>query len=302
MSGSTDNLLGTEVIFRPGIVHGGEVEFECGTERGIVYFLEMILLVAPFCKLALRLTLHGVSSEELDQTIDSVKNINVPILRHFGVSEGVDFKILRRGAKPLGGGQVFFTCPVVGTLQPVTLTDVGRIKKIRGIAAATRVSPQVSNRMIEAARSQLNEFIPDVYIYSDVFKGQESGRSPGYSLFLQAESTTGALLSADAVGVAGEPVEEMAVRTARKLLGQVRRSGVVDQSHQWMLLTLMALCPEDLSKVVLGPLAEGIAALLEDIRLFFGVLFKIRREQPAKGLTTVSCIGAGFVNLNRRTQ
>jgi hypothetical protein len=41
---------------------------------------------------------------------------------------------------------------------------------------AVRVSPQFSNRMIEASRSILNRYIPDIYVYSDVYKGEESGK------------------------------------------------------------------------------------------------------------------------------
>ena len=31
--------------------------------------------------------------------------------------------------------------------------------------------------MIEAARSVLNRYIPDIYLYSDVYKGEDSGKS-----------------------------------------------------------------------------------------------------------------------------
>ena len=30
--------------------------------------------------------------------------------------------------------------------------------------------------MIEASRSILNRYIPDIYLYSDVYKGDESGK------------------------------------------------------------------------------------------------------------------------------
>ena len=30
--------------------------------------------------------------------------------------------------------------------------------------------------MIEAARSVLNRYIPDIYLYSDVYKGEDSGK------------------------------------------------------------------------------------------------------------------------------
>jgi RNA 3'-terminal phosphate cyclase-like protein len=156
--------------------------------------------------------------------------------------------------------------------------------------------------MIEAARSQLNTFIPDVYVYSDVFKGDDAGLSSGYSLFLQAESTSGAIFSADGVGSAGQPVEEMSIKVAHSLLRQIQKGGIVDQSHQWMLVMLMALCPADLSKVALGPLTPQCTMLLEDLKTFLGVSFKVVENFPNKGTTTVSCIGAGFSNLNRRTQ
>lgn len=298
------SYAGTELNFKPGSIYGGEVDFDCGVDRSIVYFLEALLVLAPFSKLAFRITLSGITADDVDQTIDGVKNANARILQYFGIRDGFDFQILRRGARPLGGGRVFFTCPVVSALVPVQQVDAGLIKKIRGVSSTTRVSPQISNRMIEAARSQLNTFIPDIYIYSDVFKGEDAGLSPGYSLFLQAESTTGFLLTADGVGVSQEPVEDMTLRVCTSLLRQIKRGGIVDQSHQWMVVLLMALCPDDLSKVVFGPLAEGLDVLLEDIKSFLGVSFKIHEDASGRGrkTMTLSCIGSGYVNLNRRTQ
>ena len=39
-----------------------------------------------------------------------------------------------------------------------------------------RVSPSMANRMVDAARSVLNKYLPDVYIYTDVVKGSDAGR------------------------------------------------------------------------------------------------------------------------------
>lgn len=41
---------------------------------------------------------------------------------------------------------------------------------------SVRVSPQLSNRLVSAARSVLNRYIPDVYIYTDVYRGEDSGK------------------------------------------------------------------------------------------------------------------------------
>ena len=85
-------------------------------------------------------------------------------------------QITKRGAPPNGGGEVFFRCPTIRQLKTLQLTQEGSIKRIRGIAYSTRVSPQMANRVVESARSLLTRYIPDVYIYTDVYKGVESGK------------------------------------------------------------------------------------------------------------------------------
>ena len=294
--------IGTEITFKPGTLFGGDIVFDCGLERSVVYFLQPLVVLAPFSKYAFRVTLNGITSDNLDGTVDGFKNSDLRILKFFEVSEGVDFKINKRGSHPDGGGEVFFTCPVIFQLRPINLTDTGLVKKIRGVAAVTRVNPQIANRLVEAARSQLNSFIPDIYIYTDVFQGSDAGKSPGYSIFLQAESTTGALISADATGMPGACAEDISVKAARSLLSQILNGGFVSQSHQWLVLILMALCPEDLSKVVFGPLYSQLPILLEDIGRFLGVTYKIIKSKSDSSLNEVSCVGSGLFNFNRRTQ
>lgn len=44
--------------------------------------------------------------------------------------------------------QVHVVVPVVKQLKPVHWLDVGLVKRIRGVAYSTRVSPQNANRMV----------------------------------------------------------------------------------------------------------------------------------------------------------
>ena len=60
-----------------------------------------------------------------------------------------------------------------------------------------RVSPQSSNRMVDGARSVLNDLLADVYIFTDHMTGPEAGQSPGYGLMLVAETTTGCFISSE---------------------------------------------------------------------------------------------------------
>lgn len=53
------------------------------------------------------------------------------------------------------------------------------VKRIRGTACSLRVSPAISNRLVESAKGVLLNFIPDIYIHTDASRGASSGKSPG---------------------------------------------------------------------------------------------------------------------------
>lgn len=179
----------------------------------------------------------------------------MPLLERFG-ARSLALKVLKRGAPPLGGGEVLFTAGVVRELRAQQIVDEGQIAKVRGIAYSTRVSPQISNRLMEASKTYLQRFTPHVQIHTDHYKGQESGKSPGFGLALIAESNTGARISAECVGAAGELPEDVGVRAAKMLLEEIYKGGVVDTSNQTLPLLYMVLCPEDVSKLRLGHLSD----------------------------------------------
>lgn len=49
---------------------------------------------------------------------------------------------------------------------------------------SVRVSPQMANRIVESARSVLNQFLPDIYIHTDHMKGVNSGKWVSLDLFI----------------------------------------------------------------------------------------------------------------------
>jgi len=80
-------------------------------------------------------------------------------------------------------------------------------------------------------------------------------RSPGFALSLVAESTTGALVSSETAANPGDTPEDIGKRTAQLLLSEIRKGGCVDSVSQWLVLLLMVLGPEDVSKVKIGKLS-----------------------------------------------
>jgi len=145
------NETGTIVKYKPGVIAGGAVHVDCGLERGIGYFVEGVLPMLPFAKKTVMATFKGVTDCNHDPSADYLRDIMLPSVMPFGLT-GLAMKIKARGAPPLGGGTVMLTCPVVRELKPIDLCEAGFIKRVRGVAYCTKVSPQMANRMVDGAR------------------------------------------------------------------------------------------------------------------------------------------------------
>ena len=210
----------------------------------------------------------------------------------------MQLKIKKRGAPPLGGGLVEFTCPIVPKIASLSLIDPGMVRRVRGIAYCARVSPQVSNRLRESARAILNDFVKDVFIYTDHYKGEEAGASPGYALSLVAETTTGCLIGAEAVGTEGSVPEDVGSRAVTRLLEEIAGRGCVDMPSQAVFLQFMCLTSSDVSQVRLGPLTQYSVHTLRLLKDFFGVEFQFEEEEG--GSVVARCVGSGFVNIARK--
>ncbi|GAA5939502.1 hypothetical protein JCM3775_004841 [Rhodotorula graminis] len=285
---------GTALLFHPGTIQGGQVTHQCPNDRGVGWFLEPLLAIAPFGKKDLALTLRGVTTDGRDASVDTIRTSGLPHLAMFLDTDGLELRITKRGHPPLGGGEITFTCPSVRAIKSgFDFTQVGRIAKIRGIAHSVRVSPQLANRLVAAARSVLNRYIPDIYIYTDVYRGEDSGKSPGYAITLLASSTSHVLHSAEATSCppppssstssgtaepAHPPVpEDLGIAAARLLLDEVRRGGCVDRGWEWLVTTMLVLGGEDVGRVVVaGPFEAFLIEHLRDLKAFFGTTFKIK--------------------------
>lgn len=307
-SGTKIQNSGSKIHLNPGTIIGGEFSHNCNLGRSISYYLEVLLSLAPFCKRPLQATLNGITNDQTDPSVDALKVSAIPILKKFvGDVEGtkIDIKVTARGFAPNGGGQIVFTFPVVRQLQPVQWTEPGKVKRVRGVAVASRVSPQMSNRLIDTSKGMLLQFLPDVYIYSDHNKGKTSGLSPGFSLSLSAETSEGCIYTASAVsnskgsGLGPSVPEDVAKDATHVLLGEIQRGGCVDSICQSLAITLMAFNQKDISTVRFGAFTTYTIHFLRHIKEFCGLTFRL--ESSDNGEVVATCSGMGYKNLSRPT-
>lgn len=307
---------GTSLYYQPGLLYGGTVNHECCKEKAIGYYLEVLVALGPFCKKALHITLKGVTNNQNDPSVDIFLSSAIPIVKRFlVVDNGLELKITKRGMAPEGGGEVLFKCPVRRNIKPIQLVDQGKVKRIRGIVYAVRVSPTISNRLVDAAKGVFLQFIPDVYIYTDHHRGSMSGKSPGFGIAVVAETTTGVFYSAEAVSNpsgSGSPPsvpEDVGKEAAFLLMEEIYRGGCVDSVFQSVASLFMTMAPKDISKCLMGPLSPYTIQFLRHLREFFGHTFKLESHKKSKeeeelntgaSKVLITCLGIGFTNLSKR--
>lgn len=307
------NNTGTQLRFRPGVLLGGEMEHQCPDTRSIGWFLEGIMPLAPFGKESLSIIFKGITDGccEKDPSPDYLRASAIPLFARFGI--GIDddmadntaqIRVLQRAAAPTGGGKVIFSCPNVKTFHPIDFTDPGKIKRVRGNAISCKlVSSSMTARVAYSAKGVFHRLLPDVWIHTDVHTPKKNGcgPSPGLSLVLSAESTSGVVLTAECCLPQGaergaELPEDLGKRGACMLLEEIRRGGCIDTSCQSLALIWMCLTPEDVSRIRLGTLSQYTIETLRLIKLTLGVEFKLRADEDTKTVLA-SCLGTGYRNM-----
>lgn len=311
------NETGTSLFFRPGLLYGGEISHECCKLRALSYYLEVLMALGPFCKKPLKCTLTGVTNAKDEISVDSMIAGALPVLKKFMLNdEDLMLKVLKRGMAPEGGGQIEFCCPSRKQLRSVQIVDMGKIKRIRGVVYAAKVSPTFANRMVDAAKGVLLSFLPDVYIHTDHCKGEKSGKSPGFGISLAAETTTGVFLVCDGhsavpgSGVEPSLPEDIGKATAGLLLEEIFRGGCVSGCFQSLPIMYMALTQRDVSKLLTGPLSPYAIKFLRHVKDFLGLTFKLETKskddedeqlQDGGSKVLLTCLGLGYSNINKRT-
>jgi RNA 3'-terminal phosphate cyclase len=180
----------------------------------------------------------------------------------------------RSGYFPQGGGEVLLRTRPVTTIKPITLLDRGEIVRITGRAyVAGRVPDHVLQRMVRAAEGVLRtrrfstvniESVrePNVRFClmcvwtASSLHAQGSYIGEGCGIILCAETSTGCVLAASALGERKMTAEQVGEKVANELVEQIRHGGCVDEYLADQIVIFMALAA-GVSRVRCGACASS---------------------------------------------
>ena len=236
-----------ELWFKPQEVKSGNFEAEIGTAGSISALLMATLPICAFANGSVRLHVaKGGTDVSHSPTINYLRNVFLAALKQMGLEASIT--VHRYGYYPKGMGEVTMTIKPPEQLKPIRLETFGKLKGVKGVSVCTFLADRkVAERQAKAASEYLSEkgYATDIEVIND----RSNTFQKGSSIALWAETDTGAIIGADAIGELKKTSEKVGREAAEKLIAELSAKPTVDMYLADMLIPYMAL-------------AEGTSSLL----------------------------------------
>src|SRR3972149_6784057 len=124
-------------------------------------------------------------------------------------------------------GEVTRTVKPSHALQPIRLENFGNLKRVKGVSVCTFLAERkVADRQAKTASEHLSEkgYAADIQIVND----RSNPLQKGSSIALWAETDTGAIIGADAIGELKKTSEAVGREAAERLYAEVSMMPTVD--------------------------------------------------------------------------
>jgi RNA 3'-terminal phosphate cyclase (ATP) len=227
----------TQLTFAPGEIKHGAYHFAIGTAGSTTLVLQTVLPALLTARelngQQMTLTLEGGTHNPYAPTFDFLAAAFLPLLNRMGAF--VEARLDRHGFYPAGGGRIEVTVHPTTKLQPLDLTDRGKLRERRALAVVANLPRKIAEREIALIQKKLSW--PSKYLR--VLETSEA-HSPGNFIAIEIESDalTECFTGIGERGVAAEEVADKAAQQARRYLAS---EAVVGEFLADQLLIPMAL-------------------------------------------------------------
>lgn len=232
-------LNSREIWFKPNGIRSGKFEAEIGTAGSISMLLMTVLPICAFAEGAVQLHVaRGGTDVSNSPTINYLQNVLLPLLKRMGLNTSLT--VTKYGYYPKGMGEVTIATEPCKSLKPILLETFGKVKGIKGISVCTFLSERrVAERQAKAANDYFIEkgYVAEIRVVND----RSNPLQKGSSILLWAETDTGVVLGADAIGELGKTSEAVGKEAAEKLYTELSVMPTVDIHLADMLIPYVAL-------------------------------------------------------------
>ncbi|CAL5979205.1 RNA_3'-terminal phosphate cyclase-like protein [Hexamita inflata] len=300
---ATISADGKKVTFEPGIIEGGDFQFDCPQGRSLGYYLEYLLLILPFAKYITKIQLQGETHNNQDLSVDYISSSLIPQLRYFSDSQ----MNLQVNSRAFGGQEITPNGRCVLSVTPTTafkslqFTKPSPFKQMNGIILSLNVPPTMGQRLLMRVKQNFS-FVPNIQLRFETKGGKMVQSAPGFGCMLEAETMDGGKVACELYTdkIEADP-ENMADYLCADIGDQIRQFGCCDTLSQQCVVLASCFAQEDVSFIRLGTVQERVLGCLRVAKEFFGVeaqLEEYKIEGIVNGINLV-VRGAGVRNVSK---
>jgi len=263
-----------ELWFTPKQIKGGNIEAEIETAGSIPMLLMATLPVCLFADNPVHLHVaKGGTDTTHAPTINYMREVLLPALKQMGVDAAIT--VQKYGYYPKGMGEATMTTKPNRALKPIQVEIFGKLKSIKGVSVCTFLAhKQVAQRQAKATEKQLSQkgYNATIQIVND----QSNPFQKGSSVALWAETDSGVIIGADAIGELGKTSEAVGKEAAEKLITELSVEPTVDVYLADMLIPYMTLA-QGKSVFLARTISEHIEANIWLMEKILNVKFTIQK-------------------------
>ncbi|MBI3360786.1 MAG: RNA 3'-phosphate cyclase [Chloroflexi bacterium] len=291
----------TEAIFRPTSPPvAGTYDFDVtdaaqgGSAGSVTLIFQTLLLPLWAAAGESRVTLRGGTHVAWSPPYHYLERVFLPTVARMGIH--AEIALEGWGFYPVGGGAVRalvgHQSPVIGrqssddhspfAIRTLRLVERGALKRVSGIAAATKLPANIPQRIANRATN----YLQDNGVKADVQPLRERGAGPGVGLFLTAEFENG-VAGFSSLGEKGKPSERVAEEACLDFLAfRGHADAAVDMRLADQLLLPLALA-DGVSECTTCRVTQHLLTNAHIIRQFIDARIEIAGEEGAPGHVTV---------------
>ncbi|XP_076643068.1 RNA 3'-terminal phosphate cyclase [Halictus rubicundus] len=250
------------------------------------------------------LILKGGTNVPMGPHIEYLTEVLRPLLNKFGAD--FDFRVVRRGYYPKGGGEVHLYVKPVHALNAISLIDPGVPNEIVGWAyVAGVVHIKEAHKMANDVKDVLTEGfnkhnvrVPPINI--ECYKEDRSvAFENGSGINVVCNSTTGCVYGGSGLGSGRQKQTAPGVQAANEILRAILTGSCVDEHLQDQLIILMALA-RGTSRIKLGSQkltchTETAIKVAEMMLKNYNLRFKLNEKEAGDNISSVlECEGCNY--------
>jgi RNA 3'-terminal phosphate cyclase (ATP) len=268
------SLGSRELCFEPKRISSGDIEAEIQTAGSIPMLLFATLPICLFSEKPVRLHVaKGGTDTAHAPTINYMRNVLFPALKQMGVDAAIE--VQKYGYYPKGMGEATMITQPNHTLKPIRLESFGKIKSVKGVSVCTFLADrQVADRQAKKAQDCLSKSGYSANI--EVVNDKSNPFQKGSSIVLWAETDTGVMIGADAIGELRKTAEAVGKEAAEKLITDLSVEPTVDVHLADMLIPYMALA-QGKSAFLVRTISEHIKTNIWLMEKMLNVQFNIEK-------------------------